>query len=78
MRREWEAAHPGRYDEEGYKAAILPRLREFTTPAISEVTGLTIAYAAQIRGGKVSHPAYWEVLAKLVGAELQLMERKQE
>jgi CRISPR-associated endonuclease Cas1 len=70
LRREWEAAHPGPYDEEGYKAMILPRLREFTISAISKATGLTIAYAAQIRAGKVPHPAYWETLAKLAGIEL--------
>jgi CRISPR-associated endonuclease Cas1 len=69
MRREWEAGHPGPYDEEGYKAKILPRLKEFTIPVISAATGLTIAYAAQIRAGKVPHPAYWETLATLVGVE---------
>jgi hypothetical protein len=65
MRREWEAAHSEPYDEEGYKMTILPRLKAFTIPAISEVTGRTVAYAAQIRDGKVPHPMYWEALAKL-------------
>jgi CRISPR-associated endonuclease Cas1 len=72
MRREWEAAHPGPYDEGEYKAVILPRLREFTIPAISEATGLTLAYAAQIRAGKVPHPAYWEALAQLACVEFRL------
>jgi CRISPR-associated endonuclease Cas1 len=70
LRREWEAAHPGPYDEEGYKAAILPRLKTFTIPAISAATGLSLAYSAQIRSGKIPHPAYWDALAKLVGVEL--------
>jgi hypothetical protein len=70
MRREWEVAHPGPYDDERYEVAILPLLKALTIPAISEATGLTIAYAAQIRAGKVPHPASWETLAKLAGIEL--------
>jgi hypothetical protein len=31
-----------------------------------ETTGLSIAYCAQIRDGKVPHPMHWETLAELV------------
>jgi CRISPR-associated endonuclease Cas1 len=64
-RRTWEREHPGPYDEEWYTTTVLPLLQSRTLPAMSDATGLSIAYCSQVRAGKVPHPMHWEALAKL-------------
>jgi CRISPR-associated endonuclease Cas1 len=72
-RRAWEAEHPGPYAADWYEAAILPLLQSCTLPTMHEATGLSVAYCAQIRDGKVPHPMHWDKLRSIENHERRIL-----
>jgi hypothetical protein len=65
--RAWEAEHPERPDPAVFAAEILPGLRGVPLRTIAAATGLSVSYAAEVRGAKkIAHPRHWPALRKLV------------
>jgi len=59
---------PDWLDKDMYCCEIKPRLKQLTLSALSSTLGITLGYAADVRGGRrVPHPRHWKVLAELVG-----------
>jgi hypothetical protein len=65
---EWDSLNPGAvYDPELFARDILPRLATVKLSEIVEATGMSKAYASDVRRGKwTPHVSTWEALAALV------------
>jgi hypothetical protein len=68
---EWEQAHPGTvHDPELFRRDILPRLTSVKLSEIVEATGMSKAFASQVRAGKFTpHVSTWVALAQLALAD---------
>jgi CRISPR-associated protein Cas1 len=66
---EWDKANPGTvHDPEWFRRDILPRLASLKLSEIMEATGISKAFASQVRAGKFApHVSTWPALANLVG-----------
>jgi hypothetical protein len=69
---EWDRANPGAiYDPELFARDIPPRLATVKLSAIVDATGMSKAFASQVRAGKFTpHVSTWAALAELVGVDL--------
>jgi len=67
--RQWNPADlPKWFDEDVYKAHVLPRLSKFTVKAIRLRLSVSHPYATLIkRGQSIPHPRHWIPLAELTG-----------
>ncbi|MHB8457481.1 MAG: hypothetical protein ACYDBS_07320, partial [Acidimicrobiales bacterium] len=68
---EWERANPGAdYDPELFRRDILPRLVSVKLSEIVEATGMSKAFASQVRAGKFTpHVSTWQAFGELVGLD---------
>ncbi|MGC9961769.1 MAG: CRISPR-associated endonuclease Cas1 [Acidimicrobiales bacterium] len=69
---EWDQAHPGTvHNPELFRRDILPRLSTAKLSEIVEATGMSKAFASQVRAGKFApHVSTWRALAELAGVKL--------
>jgi CRISPR-associated endonuclease Cas1 len=70
---EWSEVHgDDPYDPELFRREILPRLRTVRLSEIVEATGMSKAFASQVRAGKFTpHVSTWRALAGLAGIEIE-------
>jgi CRISPR-associated endonuclease Cas1 len=70
---EWSKVHgDDPYDPELFRREILPRLRTVRLSEIVEATGMSKAFASQVRAGKFTpHVSTWRALAGLAGIEIE-------
>lgn len=67
---------PSWLTEQVYREKIQTRLAGVTVRALASTLGVSIAYASNIRSGKVRpHPRHWENLARLAGLDQGLSTR---
>jgi hypothetical protein len=60
------------YDPELFRREILPRLRTVRLSEIVEATGMSKAFASQVRAGKFTpHVSTWTAFAGLVEIEIK-------
>jgi hypothetical protein len=72
----WDASRqPAWLTVEYYSQEIQPRIARISTPAIRAQIGISRWYAGRIREGYRPHPRHWLALAKLVRAEVVVIER---
>jgi hypothetical protein len=69
---EWDQANPGTvHNPELFRRDILPRLSTAKLSEIVEATGMSKAFASQVRAGKFApHVSTWRALAELAGVKL--------
>jgi transcriptional regulator with XRE-family HTH domain len=74
---EWEQANPGTvYDPEWFAREVLPGLAGVKLSEIVEATGMSKAYASDVRRGKwTPHVSTWPALAEVVGHRVGNLDR---
>jgi hypothetical protein len=70
---EWDKANPDAvYDPELFPREILPRLAGLKLSEIVKATGMSKAFASQVRAGKFTpHVSTWSALDRLAGSEVE-------